>query len=233
VHARQVNAVVELGDPANGGIATGVEGAGVEVDDLLPMQGSGDLEAEPGGTGIDRNAGKDVIGIGDPEHDLAVADETLLFSPRGHLLAQVDPLFAPGKPFHERMEVERLLKKGASQLPDPYPVLFINISRDDRFIPDVQFAAFPVLVFKELDPVHAGHPEVGDHNVAAAVMARAEIAAVPVDRADGRRIAGGEDLVSPHEEKVLQHVQNEHFVVENDHPRFAHHPAPGTAGTVH
>jgi hypothetical protein len=232
VNARQISVVVDLGDPANGGIAAGVEGAGVKVDSLLPMQGCGDLEAKPRGTRIDRNSGIDSVGIGDPEHDLAVAIEASFFSPRRHLLTQIDPAFAPGKPFYEHMEVEGFLKKGASQLPDSLPVLVIDTARDDRLVPDVQFAAFPALKFEELDPAHTGHAEISDHNIAAAIMACTEVAAVSGDRANGSRIAVREDLISPHEEEALQHIQYEQFVVEKDHPRLAHLSAPGMVNSV-
>ena len=116
MNAGQVRAVFDLGDPAHGRVTAGVKRACVEVNRLLTLKGGGNLEAEPGSAGIDRNTGMDVVGIGQPERDLAVAFEALLFSTCGNLLVQVDPLFAPGKPFHERMEIEGLLKKSAPQI---------------------------------------------------------------------------------------------------------------------
>jgi hypothetical protein len=177
--------------------------AGMKIDDILAPERSGSPEAEPGRAHVDGNARIELVGRRDPEGYLPVALEAILPPPGGQRTFKVQPILTGAEPFRERIQGEGFLKKVAPQFQDPLNVPIIDIPRDDRLVPDIQLASLPGLGLEKLHAVHVGHVEIGDHDIAARMLVRADIPVIPVERTDRGRISVGKDLISPHAEEVF------------------------------
>jgi hypothetical protein len=229
MQARHILPGADLPDPLDGRPLTGMEVAGLKTDGILATEGSGNSQAEPGRAHIDGNARIEPVGRRDPEGNLPVALESFLLPPGGQRAFKAQPLLTCAEPFRERIQGKRFPKEATSQLMDPPKVAVVDIPRDDRLVPAIQLASLPGLELEKFHTVHAGHVEIGDHDVAAWMLVRAAIPLVAVEGTDRGRIVVGQDLVSPHEKEIPQHAQDEDLIIAYNDPRFPHLRSPVTA----